>query len=127
MRRLPGSVRYRELDAPSRVEEGHSCMNALSRTGWYLVVLVRGLLLWVLIPFAVLAWLLVHSWAQKASRRQALCWYDTHLIVALVKGPFRLMIAPEHRRFERIPRMAAMESRKTSFVGMDAVELFDLV
>ena len=42
-------------------------MNALSRTGWVLVVLVRGLLLWVLIPFAFLSWLLLHWRAQKAS------------------------------------------------------------
>ncbi|MGO4489399.1 hypothetical protein [Microbacterium sp. 2RAF4] len=102
-------------------------MNALSRTGWVLVVLVRGLLLWVLIPFAFLSWLLLHSWAQKASRRQALCWYDAHLTVALARGPFRLMIAPDNRRFDRIPRMATVEPRKTSLVGMDTIEVFDLV
>ncbi|PRB13288.1 hypothetical protein [Microbacterium sp. MYb62] len=102
-------------------------MNALSRTGWVLVVLVRGLLLWVLIPFAFLSWLLVHSWAQKALRRQVLCWYDAHLTLGLARGPFRLMIAPEHRRFERIPRMVTVEPRKASLFGADAIEVFELV
>ncbi|MBP5802984.1 hypothetical protein [Microbacterium maritypicum] len=102
-------------------------MNVLSQTGWFLVVLVRGLLLWVLIPFAFLAWLLVHSWAQRVSRRQALCWYDGHLTRGLANGPFRLMIAPEHRHFGRIPRMAAVEPRKTSLFGMGAIDLVQVV
>lgn len=102
-------------------------MNALSRTGWILVLLVRGLLLWILIPVAFLSWLLIHSWAQKASRRQALRWYDAHLTLALARGPFRLRIAPEYRRFDRIPMMATVEPRKTSFFGMDAVEVLNVV
>lgn len=98
-------------------------MNTLSRTGWLLVLLVRGLALWILIPFASLAWLFLHSWIQKASPRQALCWYDTQLTLGLARGPFRLMIAPEHRPLKPVPRMASIESPKTSLFGMDVIEL----
>lgn len=77
--------------------------------GWLLFLAVRGIVLWVLIPFAFLAWLLVHSWAQKASLGQAICWYDQNLNLALVKDPLRLLIGNEvDARFLGISQMRAL-------------------
>ena len=37
-------------------------MKFLNGIGWFLLLVVRGALLWVLVPFAFLAWLLIHWW-----------------------------------------------------------------
>ena len=63
--------------------------------GWVLFLVIRGIILWGLIPFASIAWLLVHCWAQKASLGQAICWYDQNFNLALVKGPLRPLIGQE--------------------------------
>jgi hypothetical protein len=65
--------------------------------GWFLILSVRGLLLWLVVPFAFLAWLLVHRRWQKASLRQTLSWYDANLVGILVNGPFRMLIRPDLR------------------------------
>ncbi|AXL13370.1 hypothetical protein DXT68_15455 [Microbacterium foliorum] len=64
-------------------------------TGWGLFLVIRGVFLWVLIPFATIAWLLVHSWAQGASLGQAICWYDGTFNLVLVKGLLRPFIGKE--------------------------------
>lgn len=60
--------------------------------GWFLFLTIRGIALWALIPIATLAWLLLHSWAQKASIGHAICWYDRNFNLALVRGPLRPLI-----------------------------------
>lgn len=62
-------------------------MRFLKGIGLLLLILVRGCALWVMFPFAFVAWLFVHSWVQKASLRQVLCWYHAQLVLLLVNGP----------------------------------------
>lgn len=99
-------------------------MSFLKGTGLLLLVLVRGCALWVMFPFAFLAWLLVHSWAQKASLRQVLCWYHAQLLLLLVNGPFRFLFASDERpRFRDVPKMSAVEPHKINLIGMDVIAL----
>ncbi|WP_029258227.1 MULTISPECIES: hypothetical protein [unclassified Microbacterium] len=99
-------------------------MRFLKGIGMLLLILVRGCALWVMFPFAFVAWLLVHSWAQKASVRQALCWYHAHLLVLLLNGPFRPFFAADERpHFRDVPKMSAVEPHKIRLIGMDVVSL----
>ncbi|MDQ4215252.1 hypothetical protein [Microbacterium capsulatum] len=72
-------------------------MKFLTVLSWFLILLVRGCLLWILIAFAWLAWISVHSWAQDASPSQTVTWYDRNVVSALANGPFRLLILPSER------------------------------
>jgi hypothetical protein len=88
--------------------------------GWFALLVLRGLLLWALIPFAILAWLLVHRWAQKASFRQSLSWYDRNAVVVLVNGPFRFLAEPDQRpRLLRIVDMRSIEPHAISWLDLD--------
>lgn len=49
-------------------------MRIIAGIAMLLLLFVRGFVLWFLIPFSVVAWSLVHSWAQKARLGQAICW-----------------------------------------------------
>ncbi|GAA1134866.1 hypothetical protein GCM10009651_18650 [Microbacterium natoriense] len=93
--------------------------------GWLLLHFFRGLALWVVIPSAFLAWLLVHSWAQKASLKQALAWYDANLIAALSNGPFRWLMRREARpSFVRMSGMSTISTQRIPWFDVSA--LFDL-
>lgn len=78
----------------------------LENIAMLLLLSMRGLLLWVLIPFAFLAWLFVHCWAHRASLRHAVAWYDMNMSVLLINGPLRFMIPTANRpRVVGISRM----------------------
>lgn len=85
---------------------------------WFVLLLVRGIVLWLLVPFAVLAWLLVHWWAQRAAVEQALCWYDQALWAFLILVPFRLLLYVDPRtktaRFPKISEMTQLKPYKIS-------------
>lgn len=99
-------------------------MSFLRGLGWFALLVVRGCALWVLFPSVFLAWLLVHSWAQRASLRQALSWYHAGLLLLLVNGPFRfLLVSAARPRFADIPRMAEIEPSRISLIGMDSLSL----
>lgn len=94
-------------------------MRIANGIGWFVILVLRGLLLWILIPFAFLAWLLVHSWLQGASLRQSLSWYDRNLVTGIVNGPFRLLIKPEPRpQFVRVSDMATMKPHVVSWLDV---------
>lgn len=95
-------------------------MKIANGIGWLAVLLLRGLVLWFLIPFAFIAWVLVHSTVQRASLRQSLCWYDRNFIIVLINGPFRPLIATDPR--PRCSRMSEMSSLKPH-----SMSLLDLV
>lgn len=81
-----------------------------------LLLIVRGFVLWFLIPLSTVAWLLVHSWAQKATLGQAICWYDWNFIALLLLAPFRPALrystGEEKMRFLRISEMRVMRTYK---------------
>lgn len=72
-------------------------MSTLNWFGWLLLLFVRGLVIWFLIPIALVAWLLIHSWRQKASLLQAISWYDRNLVTILINGPLRFFIRADPR------------------------------
>lgn len=82
-------------------------MKFLEMTGQLLFLVIRGILLWILIPFAFLAWVLMHSWAQRASLRQATCWYDANLSLLLAKG----LLRPQIRTVGRVPFLGLSQMR----------------
>ena len=85
-------------------------MKFLNGVGWFLLLFVRGALLWVLVPFSFLAWVSIHWWWQKASLRQALSWYDSNMIAGLTNGPFRFLMRPGPRpRLTGMSKMALTE------------------
>jgi hypothetical protein len=84
--------------------------------GWVLFILVRGFALWILVPFASLSWLLVHSWAQRASIGQSICWYDSNFNGILLNVPFRPLRPPERDgRLLRFREMAKVKTYKINF------------
>ena len=64
----------------------------LTGIAWLAILVIRGIALWLLIPLALLAWLVVHAWANDASPGRVIAWYDVNMIAALAIGPFRVLI-----------------------------------
>lgn len=93
-------------------------MKFLEATGQVLFLVTRGLALWLLIPFAFIAWLLVHSWAQRASLRQTACWYDSNFTLLLAKTFLRPQIANAgDARFIGVSRMRDFPTHKLHWFG----------
>ena len=93
-------------------------MKFLEATGQLLFLVIRGLALWVLIPFAFLAWLLVHSWAQRASLRRAASWYDSNFTLLLAKA----LLTPQikklgNARFIGISQMRDLPAHNLHWLG----------
>lgn len=83
-------------------------MKFLTAIVWLAILVIRGIALWLLIPLAFLAWLVVHAWLNDASPTQVIAWYDANFVVALVRGPFRLLIPAQNRpRFVGLTEFAA--------------------
>ncbi|PKQ34181.1 MAG: hypothetical protein CVT61_12400 [Actinobacteria bacterium HGW-Actinobacteria-11] len=88
-------------------------MRVVAGIAMLLLLFVRGFVLWLLLPFSVVAWLLVHSWAQKARLRQAICWYDLNLFAFLMLVPLRpalRYVEGGKMRFVRISEMRVLET-----------------
>jgi hypothetical protein len=60
-----------------------------------LLLSARGLLLWILIPLGIAAWVLGSPWflLKHISLGQFLGWLDLNLCVALQRGPLRPFVA----------------------------------
>ncbi|MFJ4172877.1 hypothetical protein [Microbacterium sp. NPDC089696] len=85
----------------------------LVHVGWLLFLLIRGFLLWILLPFALVSWLLIHWWWQRASLGQAACWYDSLLTLFLIFVLLRPLLYRDPQlqaqRFPKIPAIGAIE------------------
>lgn len=89
-------------------------MRRITGMSAFLLFVVRSILLWLLIPFAFVAWLFLHSWAQKASVGEAICWYDQNFLAFLLLVPFRyLRIRRPELRATKYLRLSAMRGMKT--------------
>lgn len=86
---------------------------------WFVLLLVRGVVLWALVPAAALLWLTVHWWAQRASIGQAICWWDQQLVAFLVLGPLRALLLLDPRlkatRFLRLAEMSTLQTYRIGF------------
>ncbi len=78
--------------------------------GWFLFLAIRGVLLWILVPFAALSWLCVHSWLQRATLRQSICWYETNVNLVIARGLLRPFLGSDVRsgRFAPLSQMATL-------------------
>lgn len=96
-------------------------MQFLNLVGGFLLFVIRMILLWVLIPFAFIAWGLVHWWAQKASVGQSICWYDSNYFMVMLVGPLRFMRVsnPElkNARILRFSEMREVEPYPIRLIG----------
>lgn len=94
-------------------------MRFMNRIGWFTVLMLRGLLLWILIPYAFLTWSLVHVWRQKASLKQSISWYDRNMMVAIINGPFRFLLQTDQRlRFVRLVDMGSIDPHVIIWLGI---------
>lgn len=88
---------------------------------WFVLLVVRGVMLWLVIPFSVLSWLTVHRWAQRASIAQAVCWYDQNLLATLILIPFRVLRRLDSRlastRLLSASEMSELKTYKISLVS----------
>lgn len=82
-------------DGQSARPSGAPLMKIVRGAAGFCLLVVRGILLWFLVPLAFLAWLAVHSWLQKSRLKRSLAWYDRNVVVALMKGPFRVLVDAE--------------------------------
>jgi len=90
-------------------------MKKFTRTlGWLLFLSIRGVLLWLLVPFAALSWLCVHSWLQGATLRQSICWYEMNVNLVIARGPLRPFLGSEagSGRFAPLSQMGALPPHK---------------
>ena len=53
---------------------------------------IRGVLLWIVMPVGFVAWLFFHSWIQRAALGECLAWYDVNLIAFLQRVLLRPFI-----------------------------------
>lgn len=88
---------------------------------WFLIYVIRAFVLWILIPYAVLAWLFVHSWVQKSTIGQSLCWYDQNFLAFMILVPFRYLrfVNPKLRsaKFLRLSEMRVVKTYRISFLS----------
>lgn len=87
--------------------------------------LVRGTLLWLILPCAFLGWILVHWWAQRASPPQTAAWYDANVVAALTRGPLRPLLHRELRApFVGIRSMRDIEPHDMRPIPLDLLDLW---
>lgn len=58
----------------------------------FLLLVIRGLLLWLLVPTGFLIWMVTLQWAlrNRVSLGSFLGWLDNNLVYGLQRGPLRL-------------------------------------
>lgn len=61
---------------------GQPGVKALQAAGWFVLLMVRGLLLWILMPVGLTVWLLV-GWIVDVRLGAVFGWLDLNLIAAL--------------------------------------------
>ncbi|MFJ4253532.1 hypothetical protein [Microbacterium sp. NPDC090003] len=92
-------------------------MKFFEGVAWFLILILRGLLLWFLLPISGVAWVTIHIWAQHASFEQTRSWYDLNLTATLASGLFRFMISASHRpSFISIGQMNQLIPHRISLV-----------
>jgi hypothetical protein len=85
-----------------------------------IALVVRGFLLWMLVPFVAVVWAaatplrLFKSVNNRPKLGQYICWADTALIASLERGPLRLLVR-EPNQFGEWPRQRGEPPYKISF------------
>ena len=78
-----------------------------------LVLSFRGLLLWILVPLGLTAWLLGSPWflLKEVSPGKFLGWLDFNLGIALLRGPLRPFVAQSGVTWIPVSKMHQIEHR----------------
>jgi hypothetical protein len=92
------------MDGPSR--EGFAAVGVLA------LLVVRGLLLWILIPIGFVLWLLVFGWTARVGLGAFIGWLDLNLVAALQ----RVLIRPVSGQLP-MPRVEFVPVRRVQSVS----------
>lgn len=84
-----------------------------SRFAWVLLLTLRGLLLWIVIPLGALAWLVSVAWTRR-SLAVFLRWSDINLI-ALLESTILRPIFPQPVRWFTLKEVADLRHRIGTF------------
>jgi hypothetical protein len=79
----------------------------------FIVLIVRGLALYLLIPLAFIFWLLAFFWISKYSKSlpQFVTWVDYNFSVSLIRGPLRALIPEPRAEWLPLRRIKGMTAR----------------
>lgn len=78
-----------------------------------LLLLIRGILLWLLIPIAVLMWIVLHSWGQNSSLGACVGSYDINMCAALQRSLLRPLIPDPTVDYVPLSKMTEVTHRIT--------------
>jgi hypothetical protein len=76
-----------------------------------LIVILHGLFMWIVVPFGVVAWVLVHTWLQKADFGECLGWYDLNLVAFLQRVLLRPITREPSARWVPVGKMTEVTHR----------------
>lgn len=85
-----------------------------------LLLVIRGIALWLLVPLAFLFWIVAFPWIFRCSTSlpQFVTWVDVNFCVSLLRGPLRALV-PEPRAgwlpLSRIRELTARTGMKDFF------------
>lgn len=78
-----------------------------------LLIFIRGVALWLLVPLAFLFWTLAFLWIFRYSRSlpQFVSWVDFNFGVALLRGPLRPLVPEQHLDWLPLSRIRELTAR----------------
>ena len=79
----------------------------------FVLVIVRGLALYLLIPLAFVFWIVAFLWIVRYSKSlpQFVTWVDYNFTVSLIRGPLRLLIPEPRAEWLPLRRIKEMTAR----------------
>ena len=83
----------------------------------FILVIVRGLALYLLIPLAFVLWLVALLWIGRYSKSlpQFITWVDYNFSVSLIRGPLRPLIPKPRAEWLPLRRIKEMTARTQFF------------
>ncbi|UOQ90856.1 hypothetical protein MUN74_08140 [Agromyces endophyticus] len=88
----------------------------MSEVAQLLLLVIRGILLWVMVPAGVLSWMVLGPMTN-ASLGACLGWFDLNLIAFVQRGLLRLVIRDPQAKWVPLAEMRATKHRIV-FLGM---------
>lgn len=94
-------------------------MNPMGGVAGFFLLVVRGVLLWIVVPVSFIAWLLVFSWLCRTGPGPFIGWLDLNLVAALQRSMFRPWVPVPSVDFVHVSGVGGVRHRVSL--------LFDLV
>lgn len=78
-----------------------------------LLLFIRGLALWLLIPIAFVFWIVAFIWLARYTKSlpQFISWVDYNFVVSLERGPLRLLIPQPFSEWLPLRRIGELKAR----------------